>query len=116
MHWAQSLWLILSQVKFHFPEPTELVPPLIQLIDVDFQYPGRDDFGLQVSALRCPPSPEVLQAAMVCLPSEARPRDTLALYRIPQLASSTSTCSLRFGCSYTVLLANSASDSARTCA
>ncbi len=36
------------QVKFHFPEPTELVPPLIQLIDVSFKYPGRDDFGLQV--------------------------------------------------------------------
>ncbi|KAG1675121.1 hypothetical protein FOA52_003344 [Chlamydomonas sp. UWO 241] len=34
-------------VEFHFPEPTELNPPLIQLIDVDFKYPNRDDFGLQ---------------------------------------------------------------------
>ncbi len=47
----------LPQVKFHFPEPTELVPPLIQLMDVSFQYPGRDDFGLQVASLlrACPP-------------------------------------------------------------
>lgn len=28
-------------VEFHFPEPTELPPPLMQLIDVDFKYPGR---------------------------------------------------------------------------
>lgn len=28
-------------VEFHFPEPTELAPPLIQLIDVDFKYPNR---------------------------------------------------------------------------
>lgn len=35
------------QVKFSFPEPTELPPPLIQLIDVDFKYPGREDFGLK---------------------------------------------------------------------
>lgn len=35
------------QVEFHFPEPSELPPPLIQIIDVDFKYPGRDDFGLQ---------------------------------------------------------------------
>ncbi|KAG2501866.1 hypothetical protein HYH03_000364 [Edaphochlamys debaryana] len=34
-------------VEFHFPEPTELPPPLMQLIDVDFKYPGRDDFGLK---------------------------------------------------------------------
>ncbi len=34
-------------VEFHFPEPTELNPPLIQLIDVDFKYPNRDDFGLK---------------------------------------------------------------------
>jgi ATP-binding cassette subfamily F protein 1 len=34
-------------VAFSFPEPTELPPPLIQLIDVDFKYPGRDDFGLK---------------------------------------------------------------------
>ena len=33
-------------VQFEFPEPTELPPPLIQLNDVSFQYPGRDDFGL----------------------------------------------------------------------
>jgi hypothetical protein len=36
-----------SQVHFEFPEPTELPPPLIQLNDVSFQYPGRDDFGLK---------------------------------------------------------------------
>lgn len=34
-------------VEFHFPQPTELPPPLIQLIDVDFKYPNRDDFGLK---------------------------------------------------------------------
>ena len=34
-------------VKFAFPTPTELPPPLIQLIDVGFRYPGRDDFGLK---------------------------------------------------------------------
>ena len=34
-------------VQFEFPEPTELPPPLIQLNDVSFQYPGRDDFGLK---------------------------------------------------------------------
>ena len=34
-------------VRFSFPEPTELPPPLIQLIDVSFQYPGREDFGLK---------------------------------------------------------------------
>lgn len=34
-------------VKFEFPEPTELPPPLLQLIDADFQYPGRDDFGMR---------------------------------------------------------------------
>lgn len=34
-------------VKFEFPEPTELPPPLLQLIDADFKYPGRDDFGLR---------------------------------------------------------------------
>lgn len=33
-------------VAFEFPEPTDLAPPLIQLIDADFKYPGRDDFGL----------------------------------------------------------------------
>ena len=34
-------------VSFSFPNPTELPPPLIQLIDVDFKYPGREDFGLK---------------------------------------------------------------------
>lgn len=34
-------------VKFEFPEPTELAPPLLQLIDASFKYPGRDDFGLK---------------------------------------------------------------------
>mmetsp|Transcript_28799 Transcript_28799/g.52898 ORF Transcript_28799/g.52898 Transcript_28799/m.52898 type:complete len:685 (-) Transcript_28799:233-2287(-) len=34
-------------VEFHFPNPTELAPPLIQLIDVDFKYPNREDFGLK---------------------------------------------------------------------
>ncbi|KAI3896320.1 hypothetical protein MKW92_022073 [Papaver armeniacum] len=33
-------------VEFHFPEPTELTPPLMQLIDVNFTYPDRDDFRL----------------------------------------------------------------------
>ncbi|CAH1414803.1 unnamed protein product [Lactuca virosa] len=33
-------------VEFHFPEPTELTPPLLQLIDVSFSYPERDDFRL----------------------------------------------------------------------
>ncbi|WOL01682.1 hypothetical protein Cni_G10399 [Canna indica] len=33
-------------VEFHFPEPTELPPPLLQLIEVSFSYPNREDFGL----------------------------------------------------------------------
>ncbi|KAG2538929.1 hypothetical protein PVAP13_9NG370500 [Panicum virgatum] len=33
-------------VEFHFPEPTELTPPLLQLIEVGFSYPGRPDFKL----------------------------------------------------------------------
>eukprot|EP00242_Pyramimonas_sp_CCMP2087_P008992 CAMPEP_0198199776 /NCGR_PEP_ID=MMETSP1445-20131203/2944_1 /TAXON_ID=36898 /ORGANISM="Pyramimonas sp., Strain CCMP2087" /LENGTH=747 /DNA_ID=CAMNT_0043869669 /DNA_START=107 /DNA_END=2350 /DNA_ORIENTATION=+ len=33
-------------VKFHLPNPTELPPPLMQMIDVEFKYPGRDDFAL----------------------------------------------------------------------
>jgi ATP-binding cassette subfamily F protein 1 len=33
-------------VSFSFPEPTELPPPLMQLVDAGFRYPGRDDFGL----------------------------------------------------------------------
>ena len=35
------------EVAFHFPEPTELTPPLLQLKDVQFQYPGREDFALR---------------------------------------------------------------------
>lgn len=42
---APQRWSDYS-VSFHFPEPTELPPPLMQLIDVDFKYPGREDFGL----------------------------------------------------------------------
>ncbi|QDZ24033.1 ABC transporter [Chloropicon primus] len=34
-------------VQFEFPEPTELNPPLISLMDADFKYPGRDDFGMK---------------------------------------------------------------------
>ncbi|PKU72881.1 ABC transporter F family member 4 [Dendrobium catenatum] len=33
-------------VEFHFPEPTELTPPLLQLIEVSFSYPSRADFKL----------------------------------------------------------------------
>ncbi|KAK4493493.1 hypothetical protein RD792_005860 [Penstemon davidsonii] len=33
-------------VEFHFPEPTELTPPLLQLIEVTFSYPNREDFKL----------------------------------------------------------------------
>ncbi|XP_010261603.1 PREDICTED: ABC transporter F family member 4 [Nelumbo nucifera] len=33
-------------VEFHFPEPTELTPPLLQLIEVSFCYPNREDFRL----------------------------------------------------------------------
>mmetsp|Transcript_15569 Transcript_15569/g.39674 ORF Transcript_15569/g.39674 Transcript_15569/m.39674 type:complete len:705 (-) Transcript_15569:41-2155(-) len=33
-------------VQFDFPETTDLSPPLIQLIDADFAYKGRDDFGM----------------------------------------------------------------------
>nr|CAD1817029.1 unnamed protein product [Ananas comosus var. bracteatus] len=33
-------------VEFHFPEPTELTPPLLQLIEVSFSYPSREDFRL----------------------------------------------------------------------
>ena len=36
------------QVRFEFPEPSELPSSsLLQLIDADFKYPDRDDFGLQ---------------------------------------------------------------------
>uniref|UniRef100_M8D041 ABC transporter F family member 4 n=1 Tax=Aegilops tauschii TaxID=37682 RepID=M8D041_AEGTA len=34
------------KVEFHFPEPTLLTPPLLQLIDVGFGYPNRPDFKL----------------------------------------------------------------------
>ncbi|CAI5461695.1 unnamed protein product [Closterium sp. Yama58-4] len=33
-------------VEFHFPEPTELTPPLLQLKEVSFSYPNRPDFAL----------------------------------------------------------------------
>ncbi|XP_026655729.1 ABC transporter F family member 4-like [Phoenix dactylifera] len=33
-------------VQFSFPEPTELTPPLLQLIEVSFSYPNREDFRL----------------------------------------------------------------------
>jgi ATP-binding cassette subfamily F protein 1 len=38
-------WLDYN-VEFHFPEPTLLTPPLLQLIEVGFSYPGRPDFKL----------------------------------------------------------------------
>ena len=42
------LWLDQDYVvSFHFPQPTELAPPLLQLLDVEFQYPGREDFALK---------------------------------------------------------------------
>ena len=37
-------------VHFQFPDPSDVGNSLIQLIDVDFQYPGREDFGLKVHA------------------------------------------------------------------
>lgn len=43
---APKRWRDYS-VEFHFPEPTELTPPLLQLIDVGFGYPGRPDFALK---------------------------------------------------------------------
>ncbi|KAH9764191.1 hypothetical protein KPL70_001430 [Citrus sinensis] len=33
-------------VEFHFPEPIELTQPLLQLIEVNFGYPNRQDFRL----------------------------------------------------------------------
>ncbi|XP_008793658.3 ABC transporter F family member 4-like [Phoenix dactylifera] len=33
-------------VQFSFPEPTELTPPLLQLIELSFSYPNREDFRL----------------------------------------------------------------------
>ncbi|XP_048552577.1 ABC transporter F family member 4-like [Triticum urartu] len=38
-------WLDYN-VEFHFPEPTLLTPPLLQLIDVGFSYHGLPDFKL----------------------------------------------------------------------
>uniref|UniRef100_A0A2P2JAC2 ABC transporter domain-containing protein n=1 Tax=Rhizophora mucronata TaxID=61149 RepID=A0A2P2JAC2_RHIMU len=42
---APKKWKDYS-VEFHFPEPTELTPPLLQLIEVSFTYPNRKDFRL----------------------------------------------------------------------
>ncbi|XP_030974470.1 ABC transporter F family member 4-like [Quercus lobata] len=42
---APKKWRDYS-VEFHFPEPTELTPPLLQLIEVSFSYPNRADFRL----------------------------------------------------------------------
>ncbi|XP_004291178.1 PREDICTED: ABC transporter F family member 4-like [Fragaria vesca subsp. vesca] len=42
---APKKWSDYS-VEFHFPEPSELTPPLLQLIDVSFSYPNREDFRL----------------------------------------------------------------------
>ncbi|KAF3457917.1 hypothetical protein FNV43_RR02578 [Rhamnella rubrinervis] len=42
---APKKWRDYS-VEFHFPEPTELTPPLLQLIEVSFSYPSRKDFRL----------------------------------------------------------------------
>ncbi|CAL2237322.1 unnamed protein product [Prunus armeniaca] len=33
-------------LEFHFPEPTELTPPFLQLVEVSFSYPQREDFKL----------------------------------------------------------------------
>lgn len=45
MQEAPSKWRDYT-VEFHFPEPTELTPPLLQLIEVSFSYPSRPDFRL----------------------------------------------------------------------
>ncbi|CBI35509.3 unnamed protein product, partial [Vitis vinifera] len=42
---APKKWRDYS-VEFHFPQPTELTPPLLQLIEVSFSYPNREDFRL----------------------------------------------------------------------
>lgn len=31
-------------MDFHFPEPTKLTPHLLQLVEVSFSYPNREDF------------------------------------------------------------------------
>ena len=43
---APKKWSDYS-VEFHFPEPTELTPPLLQLKEVEFRYPDREDFKLE---------------------------------------------------------------------
>ncbi|TQE06301.1 hypothetical protein C1H46_008070 [Malus baccata] len=42
---APKKWRDYS-VEFHFPEPTELTPPPLQLVEVSFSYPNREDFRL----------------------------------------------------------------------
>ena len=42
---APKKWRDYS-VEFHFLEPTELTPPLLQLIEVSFSYPNQADFRL----------------------------------------------------------------------
>uniref|UniRef100_A0A3Q7J7U4 ABC transporter domain-containing protein n=1 Tax=Solanum lycopersicum TaxID=4081 RepID=A0A3Q7J7U4_SOLLC len=42
---APQKWRDYS-VELHFPEPTKLTPPLLQLIEVSFGYPNRPDFRL----------------------------------------------------------------------
>lgn len=42
---APKKWRDYS-VRFEFPSSSELAPPLLQMIDVDFSYPGREDFRL----------------------------------------------------------------------
>lgn len=44
---APQKWSDYS-VAFHFPEPTELPPPLMQLIDADFKYPGERLLGVRL--------------------------------------------------------------------
>ncbi|PQQ20944.1 ABC transporter F family member 4-like [Prunus yedoensis var. nudiflora] len=42
---APKKWRDYS-VEFHFPKPTKLTPPLLQLFEVSFNYPQHDDFKL----------------------------------------------------------------------
>ncbi|TYG61347.1 hypothetical protein ES288_D07G140500v1 [Gossypium darwinii] len=42
---APKKWRDYS-VEFHFPEPTELTPPLLQIMNVSFSYPNQEDFRL----------------------------------------------------------------------
>jgi ATP-binding cassette subfamily F protein 1 len=46
---APQKWSDYS-VAFHFPEPTELPPPLMQLIDADFKYPGEATRAVRLCA------------------------------------------------------------------